>query len=481
MYSLNLDYIFNTVYNVLLWIRFTWVFTVWRRTPEEYLAQVDGRKWDGLRDRGWVADLTEKRAHHDFSTHGSAIDYITEKLGIKLPDADGDGIPDVHDNSPYDPENLTAVQMKERYEQYYDFSDKLRGFFGFGPADIDKDGLPDNYEHFLGTDPKNSDSDFDGVFDANEIARNLDPKNPDTDHDGILDGRDAFPLDSARASDGIDTDADGLSDVYEKSMGTDPNNIDTDGDGIPDGQDTYPLDAHNKSHTVAVTDYTRSLDGLHLAVQNPILQFVRDIFSVLSLIALVFLAISFMRFFREFWKAQMQYEHHFGHGAHGHDDHGTGHAKTSHKDSHGESHAERDAHSGRDNHTVETSHVIEGLAFSEGLPFEVQKPTEKDFERHPRWAIIEGYMSADVEALWRIGILEADMMLRDTLLEKGYRGDDVGELLQNAKFATINLAWDAHKIRNRIAHDGSEYLLTDREARRVYGMYEAVFKELKVI
>ena len=485
MYSLNLDYIFNTVYNVLLWIRFTWVFTVWRQTPESYLQHVEGREWDGLRDRGWIDELTEKRSHTTFDAHKGFVDYLAEKAGIKLPDSDGDGIPDVHDNTPYDPENLTSSQLKERYEQYYSFWDKLREFFGFGPVDSDGDGLPNSYERHIGTDPNNPDTDGDGVFDANEIVRGLDPKNPDTDGDGVLDGRDGFPLDPLHSARGVDSDHDGISDADEKTLGTNPFDVDTDHDGIPDGADLYPLDPHNKGEVV-VSDYTRSLDHLQLAIQNPILQFVRDMFSILSIIGLIFLAISFMRFLREFWAAQMHYEHHFGHG---HDTHG-------HKDTHGKKgllskgHNEKEkGHGGVPVDTqahghepeISESHFIEGMAVSEGLPFEIEKPTEAYFKRHPKWAIIEGYMSADAEALWRIGILEADMMLRDTLQEKGYQGADVGELLQAANFKTINLAWEAHKVRNRIAHVGSDFILTDREARHVFAMYESVFKELKVI
>lgn len=473
MYSINIDYIFNTVYNILLWIRYVWVFVIWRQTPEAYLAHVDGREWDGLRDRGWIDEMIAKRDAENSIQEKGFFEFLAEKIGVKLPDRDGDGIPDVHDNLPYNSENLSAAEMKERFYSHYDFWDHLRDFFGFGPADADKDGLPDAYETHVGTQARDPDTDKDGVYDGNEISRGLNPLLPDTDGDGIIDGRDGFPLDPLRASRGDDSDHDGISDADENAMGLNPLAIDTDDDGIPDGADIYPLDAHNKSVDVSLGDYTRNLDGLHLAIQNPILQFVRDIFSIISLIGLVFLAITFMRFLREFWKAQMHYEHHFGHGAHGgHAVHTSGGHSVKHEVKEGAHTPHVEAHE---------SHVIEGLAVAEGLPFEIEKPTAEDFEKHPKWAIVEGYMSSDSEALWRIGVLEADMILRDTLLSKGYAGSDVGELLQTAHFSTINLAWDAHKVRNRIAHDGSDYLLTDREARRVFAMYEAVFKELKVI
>jgi hypothetical protein len=74
-----------------------------------------------------------------------------------------------------------------------------------------------------------------------------------------------------------------------------------------------------------------------------------------------------------------------------------------------------------------------------------------------------------------------DNLLGEALREKGYRGDGVGEMLKMASFKTVQLAWDAHKVRNRIAHDGSSFQLTPHEAKRVFNLYESVLRELKVI
>jgi hypothetical protein len=90
-------------------------------------------------------------------------------------------------------------------------------------------------------------------------------------------------------------------------------------------------------------------------------------------------------------------------------------------------------------------------------------------------------MSSESEALWRIGLLEADNMLAEVLREKGYQGETVSDLLKSASFKTVQLAWDAHGVRNRIAHEGSDFELTEREAKRAFTLYESVFRELKVI
>src|SRR5690606_16408603 len=56
-----------------------------------------------------------------------------------------------------------------------------------GP-DRDGDGICDEQEVELGTDPDGADSDGDGIDDADEIRGGTDPSNPDSDGDGIPDG-----------------------------------------------------------------------------------------------------------------------------------------------------------------------------------------------------------------------------------------------------------------------------------------------------
>ena len=119
------------------------------------------------------------------------------------------------------------------------------------PNDSDGDGLTDEQERALGTDPHNRDTDGDGLSDGDEVNRyGTDPLKADTDGDGISDGDEIkHGLDPLDPSDAMgDLDGDGLTNIEEiNTYGTDPRNPDTDGDGLKDGDEvkvhgTDPLD-----------------------------------------------------------------------------------------------------------------------------------------------------------------------------------------------------------------------------------------------
>ncbi len=97
-----------------------------------------------------------------------------------------------------------------------------------------------------------------------------------------------------------------------------------------------------------------------------------------------------------------------------------------------------------------------------------------------KWNIVINYMEGKEEALWRIGILEADNLLFDILTDRGYSGLTIADKLREANFNTIDLAWSAHKIRNRIAHHGSQFVLSERIARNTLELYRSIFTEFKI-
>ncbi len=101
-------------------------------------------------------------------------------------------------------------------------------------------------------------------------------------------------------------------------------------------------------------------------------------------------------------------------------------------------------------------------------------------EENYKWKHVELLLKAHSPSDWRQAIIEADVMLDDMLDKMGYPGVSIGDKLKNIEnndFATLDKAWEAHKVRNRIAHDGGEYKLSYDEVVRVIGLYEDVFKE----
>lgn len=101
-----------------------------------------------------------------------------------------------------------------------------------------------------------------------------------------------------------------------------------------------------------------------------------------------------------------------------------------------------------------------------------------------RWQQILSYAASGDEELWRLAIIEADVMLDEMLEAAGYQQDSLGDKLRSVEksdFRTIEQAWEAHKLRNAIAHEGSAYDLNRRELQRAINQYREVFNEFGFI
>jgi hypothetical protein len=149
-------------------------------------------------------------------------------------------------------------------------------FTSSGEVDSDGDGLTNDEEAELGTDPNDDDTDNDNLDDGDEVAAGTNPLHRDTDGDGLRDGgevnifgTDPLVMDTdgggvddggeiANGTDPLvagddyvdpnDLDNDGLLNDDEATYGTDPNDADSDNDGLNDGDEvnthgTDPLEA----------------------------------------------------------------------------------------------------------------------------------------------------------------------------------------------------------------------------------------------
>jgi len=104
--------------------------------------------------------------------------------------------------------------------------------------------------------------------------------------------------------------------------------------------------------------------------------------------------------------------------------------------------------------------------------------------QNERWRRIMELASSGAQSDWRRAILEADIMLAQVLSEAGYEGASVGEQLKLTnplQVTTLRLAWDAHMVRNKVAHGGEAFDLTERDTRTAIDQYRRVFEEFGVI
>jgi len=104
-------------------------------------------------------------------------------------------------------------------------------------TDSDGDGIPDEIERLIGTDPHNADSDGDSLSDGFEVGSDWSAPR-DSDGDGRIDAMDP------------DDDGDGIPTLYEVDFAA--NLVDTDGDGVPDYLD---LDSDGDGYPDSVEGY----------------------------------------------------------------------------------------------------------------------------------------------------------------------------------------------------------------------------------
>ena len=97
-----------------------------------------------------------------------------------------------------------------------------------------------------------------------------------------------------------------------------------------------------------------------------------------------------------------------------------------------------------------------------------------------RWEQVKQSMTSPNEQLWRAGIIEADTMLEEVVDGMGLFGSTFGEKLKQIRrsdVSWIDAAWEVHRLRNILAHEGGRYRLNQREAYRAYKIYESILYE----
>jgi len=114
------------------------------------------------------------------------------------------------------------------------------------------------------------------------------------------------------------------------------------------------------------------------------------------------------------------------------------------------------------------------LISSSGIPTAVKGPYRA------RWEEILEHMDSAKEAEWKFAIIEADNLADLVLKRAGFQGDSMGDRMmsiQDGQLITVQDLWEAHKVRNNIAHN-AEYFLRYSEAKQAIQKYEKFLLEL---
>jgi len=253
--------------------------------PDDYENQIGSNPNDADSDNDGVPDGLEPNPSDDTDGDGT--------INVLDPDSDGDGIFDGTEmgfdcmgpgtdpaagncipdgdmgqttTSPVDPDTddggVSDGAEDKNHNGVVDEgeTDPTVGHGDDDPIDSDGDGLTDDEEDTLGTDPFDADSDDDGVSDGDEVTVGTDPLDKDSDGDGILDGTEL-----GTDCSGADVDTTICVPDADPTTTTDPLDDDTDNGGVKDGdEDTN----HNGAVDSGEKDPNNAADDVTLCTSN---------------------------------------------------------------------------------------------------------------------------------------------------------------------------------------------------------------------
>lgn len=111
------------------------------------------------------------------------------------------------------------------------------------------------------------------------------------------------------------------------------------------------------------------------------------------------------------------------------------------------------------------------------------KDRQLDVDRYrTSWLTIEQQLVKGEEATCHLVVLNADKLLDQALKQRGFKGDTMGQRMVSArdKWSNANNVWNAHKLRNRIAHE-SDVTVGYDSARRALSAFKQGLKDLGAI
>jgi len=111
---------------------------------------------------------------------------------------------------------------------------------------------------------------------------------------------------------------------------------------------------------------------------------------------------------------------------------------------------------------------------------EAEARSQERISHNDDWVKTLNYLFSENQSDWKLAVIEADSMLETLLSDLGFKGESLGERLKSAdldRFPSLPAAWEVHAVRNRIAHEGLAFELSQHEAKRVIATYEKIFRQ----
>ena len=96
---------------------------------------------------------------------------------------------------------------------------------------------------------------------------------------------------------------------------------------------------------------------------------------------------------------------------------------------------------------------------------------------------IETSLTKDNSQSYNMAVVEGDKLLDKAMMEMGIPGKTMGERLKKCgkeKYSQLNAVWNAHKLRNQIAHEAG-FKLEYHQARHALTIYKQALKDLGAI
>ncbi len=99
-----------------------------------------------------------------------------------------------------------------------------------------------------------------------------------------------------------------------------------------------------------------------------------------------------------------------------------------------------------------------------------------------RFLAIENKLRKENPTSFSLAVIEADKLLDRALTEAGVPGNTLGERLKKNpnKFSEINAVWNAHKLRNYIAHE-PDADISYTQAKNAIDSFKQALKDLGAI